>query len=383
MSTNAITVQLRLAGLVVLDLAEHVDRIEVAAAYSSEEATCPRCGRSTWQVHERRKQRKRDAELWGKPVWIYLWKRRFRCRACHKVFTEDDPACGRRRRTTLRLRELTAREAEEASVRAVSRWHRVSEGLVQRSWVETYGASAAPTKPHILLGVDGFCVRRPGVMWTGLWDLQSRRPVAVMKGERRVDIQRLLERHADRDTVQAVAMDLAEGSRQAVQMVLPQAKIVADKFHVVALVHRALQEVRGGRRLPGNAAWLMHRNVERLRPEEGEHLAQALIANPGLATAWRLKEGLNSVYRKRTKEAALAALTSWQTEAEVSGLRPFQRAAGTLRRWQEEVVNFWDYPITNAMVEGKHNRVKVLKRRAYGYRNDKTFSLRILNLFHT
>ena len=382
MSTNAITVELRLAGLVVLDLAEHADRIEVATEYGSEEAICPRCGRSTWQVHERRKQRKRDAELWGKAVWIYIWKRRFRCRACHRVFTEDDPVCGRRRRTTLRLRELAAREAQEASVRAVSRWHRVSEGLVQRSWVETYGAIAAPNKPHVLLGVDGFCVRRPGVMWTGLWDLQTRRPVAVMKGERRLDVQRLLERHADRETVKAVAMDLAEGSRQAVQMVLPQARIVADKFHVVALIHRALQEVRGGRRLPGNTAWLMHRNVERLRPEEGERLAEALIANPILATAWRLKEGLNGVYRKRTKEAASAALTSWQTEAAASGLRPFQRTAATLRRWHEEVVNFWDYPITTAIVEGKHNRVKVLKRRAYGYRNDRTFSLRILNLFH-
>jgi transposase len=382
-STNAITVELRLAGLVVLDLAEHADRIEVATEYGSEEATCPRCGRSTWQVHERRKQRKRDAELWGKAVWIHIWKRRFRCRACHQVFTEDDPACGRRRRTTLRLRELAACQAQEASVRAVSRWHGISEGLVQRSWVETYGANALPDKPHILLGVDGFCVRRPGVMWTGLWDLQSRRPVAVMKGERRIDVERLLERHADRETVKAVAMDLAEGSRQAVQMVLPQARIVADKFHVVALVHRALQEVRGGRRLPGNTAWLMHRNVERLRPEEGQRLAQALTADSKLAAAWRLKEGLNSVYRKRTKEGALAALTAWQAEAKASGLRPFQRAATTLGRWQEEVVNFWHYPITTAMVEGKHNRVKVLKRRAYGYRNDRTFSLRILNLFHT
>ncbi len=204
-----------------------------------------------------------------------------------------------------------------------------------------------------------------------------------MKGERRVDVQRLFERHADRGMVKAVAMDLAEGSRQAVHMVLPQARIVADKFHVVALVHRALQEVRGGRRLPGNTAWLMHRSVERLRPEEGQRLAQALMSNPTLATAWRLKEGLHGVYRKRTKEAAAAALSSWQTEAAASGLKPFQRAALTLHRWQEEVVNFWDYPITNAMVEGKHNRVKVLKRRAYGYRNDRTFSLRILNLFHT
>jgi transposase len=57
--------------------------------------------------------------------------------------------------------------------------------------------------------------------------------------------------------------------------------------------------------------------------------------------------------------------------------------AGTLGRWHAEVLNYWRYPITNAMVEGKHNRVKVLKRRAYGYRNDRNFMLRILNLIHT
>jgi transposase len=205
---DAITVELRLPGLKVLDIAESWDRIEVATEYQSQEAACPHCGRSTWRVHERRRQCKRDAELWSKPVWIVIWKRRFR-------------------------------------------------------------------------------------------------------------------------------------------------------------------------------AWLMHRNVERLRPEEGERLAQALTGDPVLATAWRLKEGLNAVYRKRTREAAAAALASWQVEASNSTLRPFQRSAATLRRWQEEVLNYWDYPITNAMVEGKHNRVKVLKRRAYGYRNDRTFSLRILNLFHT
>ena len=178
-------------------------------------------------------------------------------------------------------------------------------------------------------------------------------------------------------------MDLSEAERQAVHMALPQSLIVADKFHVVALVHRALQEVRGGRRLPGNDAWLMHRNVEHLRPEEGERLAELLLSDSKLATAWRLKEGLRAVYRRRTREDAASALGAWRKEAADSGLRPYQRTAATLGRWQDELLNFWDYPITNAMVEGKHNRVKVLKRRAYGYRNDRTFSLRILNLFHT
>jgi transposase len=382
-STETITVRLRLSGLVVVRTVEEADHIEVEARFESDEEACPRCGRKTWQVHQWSRQRKRDAPLWLKPVFLILWKRRFRCRACRHVFTEDDPVCGRRRRSTRRLRGQVAREAQEASVRAVSRWHGVSEDLVGRSWFEFYSQVEAPAKPHAFLGLDGFCVRRPGVMWTGIWDLQTRRPVAVMKGERRADIQRLLERHADPKSVKAVASDLSEANRQAVQMVLPQSLLVADKFHVIALVNRALQEVRGGRRLPGNTAWLMHRNVERLNQADAVRLSAELNRRPELRQAWLLKEGLRKVYRSRSRDQADREMNGWIGEAKLSGMKPFQRAAATLSKWREEVLNYWDYPITNAMVEGKHNRVKVLKRRAYGYRNDRTFSLRILNLFHT
>jgi transposase len=123
--------------------------------------------------------------------------------------------------------------------------------------------------------------------------------------------------------------------------------------------------------------------VERLRPEERRRLRAALAADPSLAKAWALKEGLRALYQSPNATAAETALAAWLREAEASGLAPFQRVAGTLRRWRVEVLNYWRYPITNAMVEGKHNRVKVLKRRAYGYRNDRNFMLRILNLIHT
>jgi len=380
---DAITVQLRLEGMVVLDVAEGPERIDVAAAYASEDAVCPRCKRRSGKVYDRREQRKRDLSLWGKAVCIHVWKRRFRCPTCRRVFTEDDPACGRYRRTTRRLRAATARQAQEASVRVVARWHGVSEGLVQRSWVEEYGAVSAPAKPHVFIGLDGFSVHRRGRMWTGMWDLQTRRPVAVTSGERQQDVQKLLERHAERDKVKAAVIDLWEPSRQALHLVLPQTAVVADKFHVVAQVSRALQEVRGGRRLPGNLAWLMQRNLEHLSQADAGRLAVALQDDERLRQAWLLKEGLRSVYRSRTKARAAAALERWLQDAGKSGLKPFERAARTLQKWRQEVLNYWDYPLTNAMVEGKHNRVKVLKRRAHGYRNDRTFSLRILNCFHT
>jgi transposase len=216
-----------------------------------------------------------------------------------------------------------------------------------------------------------------------MWDLESGKAVAVVAGERQADVQRMLERHASRESVRAVSIDLSEAYRQAVELVLPNTAIVADKFHVLALAGRALHEVHGETRRPGNLAWLLQRGAEKLNKTERARLLEALSADPQLARAWGLKEALREMYRKQARKEAAAALASWIKEAEASRLPSFRRTAATLKRWQKEVLNYWRYPITNALVEGKHNRVKVLKRRAYGYRNDRSFMLRILNLIHT
>ena len=382
MPTDIITVHLRLPGLVVLGTKEWEDRLEVVACYGNEEAVCPRCGRSTWQVHQWHPQRKRDAKLWGKPAWILLWKRRFRCRGCHKVFTEEDPACGRFRRTTRRLRRQVAKEGEEASIRAVARWHGVSEGLVQRSWLEAHPPPARDGPP-VFLGLDGFSVARPREMWTGIWDMQRRVPLMAVAGEGQRHVQPVLDSLPRPELVQAVVMDLHEPYRQAVQMVLPEAAIVADKFHVIALANEALREVRRGRRQRGNLAWLLDRGGERLRPRERARLLEGLTAWPELARAWALKEELRRLYRSSSYVAAARGLDAWLQAAWSSGLPSFRRLAGTVQRWREEILNYWRFPLTNALVEGKHNRVKVMKRRAYGYRNRRVFLLRFLNLVHT
>ncbi len=268
-------------------------------------------------------------------------------------------------------------------MRAVARVEGVSEGLVERSWVEKHSIIGPPSRPHVFLGLDGFCVRKPGRMWTGMWDLESKDSVAFISGERQVDVQKMLERHASRETVGAVSIDLSETLRQAVELVLPDALIVADKFHVVALAGRALHEVHGEKRRRGSIAWLLQRGAERLTPAGRDRVVEALTKDPQLARAWALKEGLRAVYKKRRHGEAGAALENWVAQAQSSGLRPFQRAGTTLGKWQEEVLNYWRYPITNALVEGKHNRIKTLKRRACGYRNDRSFLLRILSLIHT
>lgn len=254
---------------------------------------------------------------------------------------------------------------------------------MERSWVEKHSAVRPPTQPHVFLGLDGFCVRKPGRMWVGPWDLQTGQGVAFIPEERQATVQKMLERHASRESVKAVATDLSEPLRQAVELVLPDALVVADKFHVVALAGHALHEVHGEKRRRGSTARLLHRGLERLSASERGRIAEVLTENPDMARAWALKEGLRSIYKRKGEDEAAADLDRWISDAKTSGLRPFQRAATTLQKWRQEILNYWRYPITNALVEGKHNRVKTLKRRAYGYRNDRSFLLRLLSLIHT
>src|SRR3972149_1619214 len=101
---------------------------------------------------------------------------------------------------------------------------------------------------------------------------------------------------------------------------------------------------------------------ENLTDDDPSRLLETLLRAPRLARAWGLKEGLRSVYQRRLGDEAAAALDQWIGEAAASNLRPFQRTAATLKRRPREGLNYWRYPITNALVEGKHNRVKTLKR---------------------
>jgi len=324
---DRISIELRLPGVKVLEVKEDEHWIEVVGRYRVEEADCPRCGHPAWQVHQWHLQRKRDAKLWLKEVFLALWKRRFRCRSCRKVFTEADPVCGARRRTTARLRDTAAKLANEATVRAVARIEGVSEGLVERSWTEKHSVVAPPAQPHVLLGLDGFSVKRPGRMWTGMWDLETKQPVAFVPGERQAEIQRMLERHADRRTVKAVAIDLSEASRQAIEMALPDAAIVADKFHVLALAGRALHEVHGEKRRRGTVSWLLHRGMERLSPEERNRVVHSLLSEPDLARAWGLKEALRGIYTKRWHRDASVSLDRCLAALEARGPPAFDCAA--------------------------------------------------------
>ena len=161
MRDDCITIALGLPEVRVVREEETEEGITVEIEYRAETAPCPRCGRRTPKVHSTGCQRKRDRRLWDKPVYLVLRKRRFRCVRCRKVFTEPDPVCEARRRSSRRFRGQLGEEALHQTVRHVARKEGVGEGLVRRCVTDlARRLLKVPDKPSIarVLGLDEFSI---------------------------------------------------------------------------------------------------------------------------------------------------------------------------------------------------------------------------------
>jgi len=385
---DCITVALGLPGLRVVRHREEETCIVAEVAYQAQKAQCPGCGRWTPKVHSTRPQRKRDRRLWDKPVYLVLHKRRFRCWGCGKVFTEPDPVFGLRRRSTRRFREYPGGEALHQTVRHLARKEGVGEGLVRRSVTELarqlLGAPGHPQGARVI-GLDEFSLRKGQVYDTAIMDIEGRKVLGVVTGHRQEGLAAFFTALPVPEEVQVVVMDMYEPFRQAVELCLPQARVVADKFHVLLHIHRALDQVRtslqpqrGQKGELFRARYLLLTAVERLTPERYARLMDLLGRYPLLQRAWALKEAFRAWYRAPTRAEAESQLAAWEASVREQGPAPFRALLPMLRDWRQEILHYFDHPYTNGFVEGKNNRIKVIKRIGYGYRNGHNFRQRIL-----
>lgn len=372
--------------------------IEVEVIATTERARCPHCQRMCVKVHDTRPRRKRDLPLRGHRMVLVLLKRRFRCLRCRRSFTEPDQACGRRRRTTQRFREYLGKQACSRPVSHVAAEMQVGPRLVQSCWEEV--AQGELAKRHLsvdetaalptprYLGIDEFARRKGRRYDTILCDLDGRSVLEVSAGRTKEEVSQLLERLSDCEAVEAVSMDMSTTFREAVHLTLPRARIVADHFHVIQHVGKALKKVlaRHAKKEPGKHALegqrhLFLRNRQDLSAEEEQSRAALALAFPEIASAWQLKEALRSWYATTSAATAAPDLDRWIASVKRQGPKEMRTALSAFRNWRQEILAFFDFlptRLSNGFVEGKNNRTKALMRQGYGYRNRRNLRLRIL-----
>jgi transposase len=347
------------------------------------------------KIHDRRARKKRDLPLGAHQVELILLKRRFRCEACHRVFTEADTACGWRKRTTARLREHIGQQAFRHPLSEVGSTLLVGSRFVQTCFqmvlekelrAQGRGVDETATLPTPrFLGIDEFARRKGHVYDTILCDLEHPSVLEVSEGRTLEDVCCLLGRLKNPSAVEAVSMDMSASFRPAVQQCLPHAHIVVDHFHVIQHVMKAFKKVVSSWAHKKEGTILLHRKQsfflkakEDLTTEEMQVRSQIGLRLPLLEQAWQLKEGLRDWYATATKETAADQLDSWIDQVNKSACDQLKKALSAFGRWRKEILAFFEYRISNGFVEGKNNRTKMMMRRSYGFKNRQHLRFRIL-----
>lgn len=371
---------------------------------------CSRCGSPVEAVHDVTERRVRDLPLMGRDVWLVFPQTRLQCPRCGPT-NEQVPWLDRYQRMTKRLAETLARLAQVLGVSAVATLFHLGWDAVKLVHARALAAwlgpmDAADFSAVRRIAIDEFAIHKGQTYATLVVDADTKRVLWVARGRDAGALAGFFAAlgPAGCARLEAVGLDLAIPFVTAVQAHCPRAAIVYDLFHALQrYTAQVLDRVRMDeanriarpdrhtwrrpaerlrRHLTGQGVrWLLLSAGGNLAPQARVRLKELLALNRALFVVYVLKEDLRELWRQRTRAAARRAWQHWYQRACESGIAALVRFANRLALSAEYIINHARHPLHTSLLEGINNKIKVMKRMAYGYRDDAYFFLKIRAAF--
>lgn len=372
--------------------------IVVRIAAPRESLRCPGCGSRHVHVVERFPRQWRTVPIGAKAVWIEMDVPKVECQACGVRRRVEVAFADPKRRHTRSFERYVVELLAFLTPQDVSFHLGISWDLAND--IQRRRLQRRFERPRLKrlkrIAIDEIHLGKQHRFITLVLDLDSGAVVFVGDGKGADALKPFWTRlKSSRAKIKAVATDMSPAYIAAVLTNLPHARLVFDRFHVTKLLNEKLTELR--RQLYREAVgplqknvlkgirWLLLKNPEHLDEEQHEaaRLEEALELNRPLAIAYYLKEHLRRFWQQPNYHAALRFLTAWCRRAEASGIRLLQQFAKTLRGHRSGLLAWYAHPISTGPLEGVNTKIKLMQRRAYGYRDLELFKLRILSLHTT
>ncbi len=357
---------------------------------------CSGCASNCWQVHESGWRIIRDMPMLGEPVWLRVQLRRVRCSECGPR-VERVGWLDRHARITRRLAEFVGLWCEKlpvAHVCKLSGLHWETVRRIERERLVDQLAALPEAQPTRLV-MDEFALFKGHRYASVVLDADTRRVLWVGEGRSRGAIRAFFEWLGPKRcaAIKAVAMDMNTAFDLEVQQHCPHARVVYDLFHVIAKYGREvidrvrvdeanrLKQERPLRRVVKRARWLLLRNRENVPPAQQSSLDELLAANRSLMTVYVMKTSLKELWQPSSAWQWRAAWKTWLNMAYDSQIEPLRKFANRLKTYWRGIVARVRWPMHTGQLEGINNRIKVMKRMAYGYRDSAFFFLKIKTAF--
>lgn len=348
----------------------------VYAEASNPPGGCNACGSVRVIGHGRNEQVIRDLPTHGKRLAIYVDTRRWRCQDCGKTFMETLPAVNTKREMTDRLVKWIGQQSLRRTFASIADDTGLDEKTIRnifRDYVNELEAQFRFETPK-WMGIDEIHLIRPRCV---ISNIGNNTIVNMLPNRDKKTVTNYLYQLEGKSEVQYVAMDMWTPYRDAVQAVLPDARIVIDKFHVVRMANDAVEKVRKSLReqlTPKQRRGLMHDRFVLLKRERDLNDQELLLLDgwtanyPELGAAYRLKESFYAVYEgSSSPRAALAAYEAWSKAVVPEVREAFTDLIRAFNNWQPFILNYFEHPVTNAYTESLNSLIRVMNRLGRGY----------------
>ena len=370
---------------------------------AKKESVCPRCRTKSQRLHQNHRYIVKDLPWGENPVYLEINRRQFKCEKCRKPFSEELDFIGKRRTYTKRLAHQTIKEVLDSDINSVA-----SKGIVTTEEIERMLKDAESelieSKPSGVkrLGIDEIAlIKGQGKYCAVLIDLDTSKLLAILPSRKQEDIRKVLMEWGLEvlEAIEEVSIDLWQGYKSLVTEIMPNAQVVADRFHVMVQINKELDIARKREKrnvenaiknskneqeklekekiLEGlnKSKYVLLKNGEDLNDEQKIKLNQVKQVSPSLKVMYELKEKIRQIFNK-TKDwlKGLYKLSIWLLRAKDH----YPTSHNTIVRWLDEIIAYFDNRTTSGVVEGINNKLKLIKRSAYGFRNFDNFRLRCL-----
>lgn len=389
------TIRLKLKRIRVVDVvADATERLEVVVADLRSVVVCPFCGCKTTRVHDTRQVKIKDLPVLGAQTTLLWLRRRFSCDNCGERHLETHPEF--EGKMTRRLARTIVAEARHLSVTEITRRYGFSWSTIMtliRTWSQRVAEHRRRQRCRVLL-IDETSLRRRHRFVAVLLNAETGEALGVIEHRSAKALRVFLAAQGHRwlKGVEVVVTDGSKAYRAALATHLSHATHVVDRFHCVRGFASALVEVRRRVQRIGDfgdrpafapdifrSRYLQLTRRDHLSGDQYAHVIGVVSQDPELWHAWRLVQMLYGVYEADGEAEAATLIEEFVHTWSEFPVPEFRAVLKVLAEWLPEILAFHrEGRITNGLLEGRNNKLGVLKRIAYGFVNADNFGARAM-----